>query len=81
MAFGFGESAQKTGSLKPDGYHPNTDGYPSDRAGAGSGWFGGYASHSATGGAGGGSSFILTQNAEIPMGEIISYDSLAFKSI
>ena len=42
----------------------------SDMAGAGGGWFGGYASNSNSAGAGGGSSFALTKDATIPSGNI-----------
>ena len=50
--FGIGESANQENK---------------DIGGAGGGWFGGYASNDYDGGAGGGSSFILTENAEIPI--------------
>ena len=52
--FGIGESASES---VPSNY---------DIAGAGAGWFGGYVSGSNNGGAGGGSSFVLSINATIP---------------
>ena len=46
-----------------------------EHSGAGSGWFGGFASHHANGGSGGGSSWILSRDAIIPENELVSYDS------
>ena len=46
----------------------------SDKAGAGGGWYGGFASQHFNGGAGGGSSFALTKNSEIKNDEIIVID-------
>ena len=74
FSFGYGESAQKGGSKHPDGNKniPVT----TDVAGAGAGWFGGFASHHSNGGAGGGSSFVLTKDAEIPKGTIYVMDDM-----
>ena len=71
FSFGQGEAAQIEGS-KSDGYHP-TQGC-TDLAGAGGGWYGGYASHHPNGGAGGGSSFALTADAILPTEQIQVYD-------
>ena len=68
FTFGNGESGSNSGTN-----HPNGSPYKSgkhDIGGAGGGWFGGFASHSCNIGAGGGSSFILTENATIPQDEI-----------
>lgn len=73
FTFGNGEAAQEKGS-KGNG-RKTYDG-TSDRSGAGGGWFGGYASHHGNGGSGGGSSFAFTSSAEIPEGNIVSYDDL-----
>ena len=51
----------------------------SDRAGAGGGWFGGFTSNHANGGAGGGSSFALTKTATIPTGKIQVKDEFGTK--
>ncbi|EAX96337.1 hypothetical protein TVAG_066340 [Trichomonas vaginalis G3] len=73
FSFGSGESAQETKSLNPQGVQSN---YVSgEHSGAGSGWFGGFASHHANGGSGGGSSWILSRDAIIPENELVSYDS------
>ena len=72
FTFGNGEAAQKDGSKSPNGFQ--SPGGSSDRAGAGGGWFGGFASHHGQGGAGGGSSFAFTFNASVPEGCIESTD-------
>ena len=74
FSFGQGEAALNEASHHPLGSKLNL-GY-SDRAGAGGGWFGGFASQHGNGGAGGGSSFALTRNAKIPRGRIPVYDDL-----
>ena len=73
FTFGSGESAQQYGSRNENGVR--TYGGNSDRSGSGGGWFGGFASHEGNAGAGGGSSFILTSDAQIPEGEIEAHDS------
>ncbi|EAY21577.1 PE_PGRS protein, putative [Trichomonas vaginalis G3] len=75
FTFGFGETAQKDKSKSPFGRKGEGVRH-SDRAGAGSGWFGGFASHSGNGGAGGGSSWALTKDAIIPTGPISSRGTL-----
>ena len=72
FTFGNGEAPQKDGSKSPEGIH-TPDG-STDRAGAGGGWFGGFASHHGNGGAGGGSSFAFTSDAFVPEGSINSTD-------
>ena len=74
FTFGSGESAQLTGSKNPNGAN-GPDNLYSDRGGSGSGWFGGFASHLSYAGAGGGSSFILTSDAQIPEGDITHHDT------
>ena len=71
FSFGQGESAQDLNAT-----HPNSSAglKATDRAGAGGGWFGGHTARHGNGGAGGGSSFILTKNAEIPKGNISTHD-------
>ena len=71
FSFGQGESAQELANT-----HQNStaDLGANDRAGAGGGWFGGHASRHGNGGAGGGSSFILTKNADFPKGKIPAHD-------
>ncbi|EAY19620.1 loricrin, putative [Trichomonas vaginalis G3] len=73
FTFGSGESAQKDGSKNSKGVQSGS-GY-SDRPGAGSGWFGGFAGHNGDGGSGGGSSWALSKNAIIPQGNITATDS------
>ena len=73
FTFGNGESAQKSKCNAPHGVQ--TPGGNTDRAGAGGGWFGGFASHHGNGGAGDGSSFVLTNDAVIPSRTIESRDS------
>ena len=73
FTFGYGESARKEGSLNSENTMQSYG--SSDRSGAGGGWFGGFASHNGNAGAGGGSSFILAENASIPVDEIESRDS------
>ena len=68
FTFGSGESAQEEGSKNLNGVSPGFE--YSDRAGAGSGWFGGFASHNGNSGSGGGSSWALCANAIIPQGSI-----------
>ena len=72
FTFGNGEAPQKCGSKSPEGIKFSS-GY-NDRAGAGGGWFGGFASHHGNGGAGGGSSFAFTPNTIVPEGDIESRD-------
>lgn len=79
FTFGSGETAQKDGSKNKKYGVPKGDG-ECDRAGAGSGWFGGFASHNGNAGAGGGSSWALTIDAKIPKGDIEAHDSL-YKSL
>ncbi|EAY09125.1 hypothetical protein TVAG_230850 [Trichomonas vaginalis G3] len=64
FTFGSGESAQATKSKNENGVQTALGGY--DKSGAGSGWFGGFASHHGNGGSGGGSSWALSMDAEIP---------------
>ena len=67
-----GESGSKTGSKHPNKYtNPNIF---HELAGAGGGWFGGFASYNNNGGASGGSSFALTYNSTIPQGLIHIYN-------
>ena len=73
FTFGNGESAQEDKSANKNGVQ-NADGND-DRAGAGGGWFGGFASHNGNGGAGGGSSFAFTEDATIPEGNIPYHDT------
>ncbi|EAX87852.1 PE-PGRS protein, putative [Trichomonas vaginalis G3] len=73
FSFGYGESAQKLKSLNPKGVQ--TCSGDSDRAGAGSGWFGGFESHNGQSGSGGGSSWVLSKDAIIPQGKIEAFDS------
>ena len=62
----------KTVATQTSGYKFGVGGSPYDEllqydaAGAGGGWFGGYPGNSYSSGAGGGSSFILTTDAELP---------------
>ena len=73
FSFGYGESSKSDGiSLHPDGEKPKSTG--ADKAGAGAGWYGGFASQNANGGAGGGSSFVLTKDSILPIGNIDVYD-------
>ena len=74
FSFGYGESARYGNSLHPDGSHENGQGF--DIAGAGGGWYGGFASQHYAGGACGGSSFVLTKDSYIPQGEIIVYNDM-----
>ena len=70
FSFGQGESAATLLYT-----HKNSTGSGTcDVAGAGGGWFGGHVSRSDNGGAGGGSSFILTNKAAIPEGSISTHD-------
>ena len=73
FSFGQGESAQ---NLLNTHINSSTGTAATDRAGAGGGWFGGHASKHGNGGAGGGSSFILTKNAVLPKGSIPTHDDL-----
>ena len=71
FSFGVGESAGEKTS------HPNSTSYGitnADVAGARGGWFGGFCSGHNNGGAGGGSSFVLSKDASIPSGIIKQYD-------
>ncbi|EAY10979.1 gp13, putative [Trichomonas vaginalis G3] len=68
FTFGSGESAQEFGSISDIGVREGFGG--TDRSGAGSGWFGGFASHNGNGGSGGGSSWVLSEDADIPDGNI-----------
>ncbi|EAY10978.1 hypothetical protein TVAG_446800 [Trichomonas vaginalis G3] len=68
FTFGSGESAQEFGSKSDFGVKEYEGG--TDRPGAGSGWFGGFASHNGNGGSGGGSSWVLSEDADIPDGNI-----------
>lgn len=72
FTFGTGEAAQKSSSLNPNGIQSSSG--ASDRPGAGAGWFGGFCSHNGNGGAGGGSSWALTEDAIIPEGNIPAHD-------
>ena len=72
FTFGNGEAAQASGSRSPYGIQIPSG--VSDRAGAGGGWFGGFATHHQDGGAGGGSSFAFTSDAFVPEGDINSTD-------
>lgn len=65
FSYGFGEAVAGSVSLNPDGSKYGAD-TKSEYAGAGGGWFGGFASYYYNAGAGGGSSFALTHNATIP---------------
>ena len=73
FTFGSGESAREDHSLNQHG-SIGDDGTGSDRGGSGSGWFGGFASHIPSAGCGGGSSFVLTADAEIPQGTLTHHD-------
>ena len=73
FTFGSGESARKEGSLHPSGQKIVT--YETDRSGAGSGWFGGFAGHNGNSGSGGGSSWILSADAIFPTGNISAQGS------
>ncbi|EAX90277.1 loricrin, putative [Trichomonas vaginalis G3] len=73
FSFGYGESSRSNGSLNEYGYLTPLGG--NDRPGAGSGWFGGFASHDSNSGSGGGSSWALTKDAIIPHGQVTAYDS------
>ncbi|EAY06540.1 hypothetical protein TVAG_358300 [Trichomonas vaginalis G3] len=68
FTFGSGESAQEIKSKSDYGVKVATGGR--DRSGAGSGWFGGFASQFGNAGSGGGSSWALSMDAEIPKGNI-----------
>ncbi|EAY10980.1 gp13, putative [Trichomonas vaginalis G3] len=68
FTFGSGESAQEEKSQNKNGVQTSEGG--ADRSGAGSGWFGGFASHHDNGGSGGGSSWVLSEDADIPDGNI-----------
>ncbi|EAX99874.1 hypothetical protein TVAG_425110 [Trichomonas vaginalis G3] len=72
FSFGYGESGRNRNSLNKNGYTSN-DAY--EKAGAGSGWFGGFARHDSNSGSGGGSSWVLTEDSVIPEGNIPAYDS------
>lgn len=68
FAFRSGEAAQLDGSKNKFGVQQGVG--QSDRSGSGGGWYGGFASHNGNGGSGGGSSWILSQDAIIPQGSI-----------
>ena len=68
FSFGNGESGSNSGTKHPSGSTYKSG--KSDIGGAGGGWYGGFASHSYSYGAGGGSSFVLTKDATILQGEI-----------
>ena len=72
FSFGQGEAGKVGPSNNPQG--STIKSYNNDLAGAGGGWFGGFASHHENYGAGGGSSFILTENAVIPTDVLITSD-------
>ncbi|EAY01267.1 hypothetical protein TVAG_027350 [Trichomonas vaginalis G3] len=74
FSFGYGESSRRDGSLNKEyGYTNPACEY--ECSGAGSGWFGGFASQDGNSGSGGGSSWALTKDAVIPSGPITAYDS------
>lgn len=73
FTFGSGEAAREIGSKNSKYGYTNVGG-SSDKAGSGGGWFGGFASHNADGGAGGGSSWALSEDAIIPSGKIEARD-------
>ncbi|EAY10981.1 glycine-rich protein, putative [Trichomonas vaginalis G3] len=68
FTFGSGESAQEFISKNDYGVKIISSSF--DKPGAGSGWFGGFASHNGNGGSGGGSSWVLSKDADIPVGNI-----------
>ena len=72
FSFGQGESARWGVSNHPNGSKSSTG--CSDRAGAGGGWFGGFASQHGNAGSGGGSSFALTKDAVYPKDLIHVFD-------
>ena len=72
FSFGNGETSQSY--VLSASLCPRTADRDTDRSGAGGGWFGGFASHSGSAGSGGGSSFVLTKQSEIPEGNISVYD-------
>ncbi|EAY09824.1 gp13, putative [Trichomonas vaginalis G3] len=71
FAFGQGEAARYTTALNNRSVQ-NAGKF--DIAGAGGGWFGGFSSQDGSSGSGGGSSWALTKDAFIPIGNIESYD-------
>ncbi|EAX88414.1 PE_PGRS protein, putative [Trichomonas vaginalis G3] len=71
FTFGTGEAARFDPKKNPNSV---TNGDKFDNAGAGAGWFGGFASQSQQGGAGGGSSWALSRDAIIPEGDIEATD-------
>ncbi|EAX89511.1 glycine rich protein, putative [Trichomonas vaginalis G3] len=73
FTFGSGESAQFYRSRNPKGVQSSYGG--ADRPGAGAGWFGGFAGHHQDAGAGGGSSWALSENRPIPTGTITAHGS------
>ena len=73
FSFGQGESAS---NLNVNHKNSTTGTLGTDRAGAGGGWFGGHSSKHGDGGAGGGSSYILTENSYIPQGLVPTHDEL-----
>ncbi|EAY16821.1 loricrin, putative [Trichomonas vaginalis G3] len=72
FTFGTGEAAQPYVSKNPKGIQISAAG--GDKCGGGGGWFGGFASNEINSGCGGGSSWVLTQDAYIPQGLIKSHD-------
>ena len=73
FSFGQGESA---GTLSNPHLNSSAAAAATDRPGAGGGWFGGHTGRHGNGGASGGSSFVLTKNAEIPKGDITTHTGL-----
>ena len=71
FTFGTGEAARYGASLNSNAVKNS---YHADNAGAGGGWFGGFASQAWNAGAGGGSSWALTYDAFIPSGLIDAAD-------
>ena len=74
FSFGQGEDTIRPKSKHPEGSQNTLKYDTSDSGGGGGGWFGGFASLSNNGGGSGGSSFALTENSDLPMGDITEYD-------
>lgn len=72
FSFGQGESSGTHDKIHENSTYSTSIG---DYPGAGGGWFGGHASNYGNGGAGGGSSFVLTKTAIIPQGSIPTHTS------
>ena len=77
FSFGNGEAANQMGSQNPKGC--TTKPSNTDIPGAGGGWFGGFSSQNSIGGAGGGSSFVLTSQSVLPDNPISVYNDLYVK--